>query len=178
MSNHEDEDESSEYYLEYHSDYLNRLCHFKHIPQTTIQEISDENIMNSKKSLERHIKSLRKALDNAGVMQPSKDEIVNTVFNDDPFLKAQIQLNSEFKRTKYIQQSEYFVCPQEILLNKTAVERGLKKDVYHYISIVESIKTLVQDSSFNKMIAKRKMVNDGKIRDLKDGAAFKENEYF
>ena len=98
---------------------LTDSCHFKHIPQTTIQEISDENIMNSKKSLERHIKSLRKALDDAGVMQPSKDEIVNTVFNDDPFLKAKIQLNSEFKRTKYIQQSEYFVCPQEILLNKT-----------------------------------------------------------
>ena len=27
MANIEDEDESSEYYLEYHSDYLNRLCH-------------------------------------------------------------------------------------------------------------------------------------------------------
>ena len=174
-----DEDENSEYYyLQYYSDFLNRLCHFKFIPQTTIQEIADEYILNTKKSVERHNISLRKALDDAGVDQPRIDEIVNKVFDDDPFLKAQLQLNSEFKRIKCIQQSDFFVCPQEILLNKADVERGEKKHVYHYISIVESIKTLVQDSSFNKMIAKRKIFDDGKIRDLKDGSAYKENEYF
>ena len=64
-------------------------------------------------------------------------------------------------------------------LNKEEVRLGSKKDVYHYIPIISSIKTLLQDESFNKMIASNyHPPQEDKIVDLKDGSLYKKSNFF
>ena len=175
-----DEDEASEeYYSQYYADFLNRLGHVKFIPQTTISDISDEFLMNTKKTLQRQETALRKSLEEVTISPEKINKIVGDVFEGDPFLKAQEKLDTAYKRTKYIQESPTFVKPQEIVLNQVAVLLGAKKEVIHYVSIVESFKILVQDPSFNKMLKSKKVFNlDDKIRDMKDGSVFKTNQYY
>ena len=168
-----------EYYLQYYSDFLNRLGCIKFVPQSTIQEISDEYLLNTKKSLKRQEQVLRRSLADIQ-LDPSKvDKIVEDVFSKDPFLKAQLRLNSEYKRLGYIRESASYVHPQEVVLNKAEVKLGARKEVLHYVSIVESFKTLVQDPSFIKMFNLKKVQRaDGKIRDIEDGSVYKTNAYF
>ena len=81
-------------------------------------------------------KALRKSLEEVTISPEKINKIVGDVFEGDPFLKAQEKLNSDYKRTKYIQESPTFVKPQEIVLNQAAVLLGEKKEVIHYVSIV------------------------------------------
>ena len=174
------DDSDGDYYLQYYSDWLNRLAHFKFIPQSTIQEIAEEHLLNTKQSLEKREKVLRKSLTETGALDENTIEnIVKDVFKNDPYLQAQGMLNTEFKRTKYIHENPNFVAPQEVLLNKREVIQGSRRDVLHYVSMVESFKTLVQDKSFCKMIEQKvDCVNDEKIKDIKDGHCYKSNKYF
>ena len=175
----DNEEESEEFYLQYYSDFLNRLAHFKFIPQSTIQEISEEYILNTKRSLARREKALRKSLKKIkDLSQTEVEKIVKEVIENDAFLNAQLKLNTEYKRSKYIQENPNYVGPIEVLLNKAEVQQGVRKDVFHYVPVIDSFKTLIQDPSFNKMVAMKRTVNDDKIRDIKDGSVFKTNEYF
>ena len=60
-------EDDAEYYLEFYADFLNRLCHVKFVPQSTIQEIVEELIRNSRKSLNRQEILLRKMLVQKGI---------------------------------------------------------------------------------------------------------------
>ena len=44
------EDLNEDYFLEYYSDFLNRLSNFKFIPNSSVQEIAEEYITNTRKS--------------------------------------------------------------------------------------------------------------------------------
>ena len=167
------------YFLEYYSDFLNRMTNFKFVPQTTVQEIAEEYISNTKKSLANRNALLQKALDGTqNISVEEKDAIMKKLENDS-FLDAQIKLGSEYKRSKFIKDSQNFVAPEEILLNKEEVRLGARKDVFHYIPIVSSLKTLLQDFSFNTMMARRNQAaSDDKIVDLKDGSVYKNCEFF
>ena len=94
-------------------------------------------------------------------------------------MNAQVQLGTEYKRLKYVKENKNYVAPEEITLNKEEVRLGSKKDAYHYIPLVSSIKTLLQDDSFNKMIAlNNRAPQDDKIVDLKDGSVYKTSTFF
>ena len=93
---------NEDYYLLYYAHFLNKIAHFKHVPQQTIQYIVEENISNTKRTLERQEKSLIKSLEDKGIAQSDIEKIVNEVLGHDPFLEAQLQLNTEYKRTKFI----------------------------------------------------------------------------
>ena len=135
--------------------------------------------MNTKKSLERREQVFRKSLADIQLDPVKVEKIVEDVFANDPFLKAQLSLNTEYKRLKYIREDTNYNHPQEIVLNKAEVRKGTRKEVIHYVSIVESFKTLVQDSSFIKMLNGKKVQRaDDKIRDIKDGSVYRTNSYF
>ena len=167
------------YFLEYYSDFLNRLVNFKFIPESTVQEISEEYIKNSQKSSENRKLMLQKCLDGSeSICQEEKERIIKNL-DSDKFLDAQLKLGTEYKRSKFIKESQNFVAPEEILLNKEEVRLGSKKDVFHYIPIVQSFKTLLEDKSFNKMMSLQKRVSCGeKVSDLKDGSVYKTSDYF
>jgi hypothetical protein len=64
IANADFNEESENYYLSYYADWLNRLVNMKYIPVSTVQQIAEEYLSNTQKSLERREKVLRKSLGN------------------------------------------------------------------------------------------------------------------
>ena len=176
-----DDDESLRYFLDYYADFLNRLVHEKFIPKTTVQDIADEYFLNTTKAQRVREKKLRNSLqETRSISQEEVDKIVELVIEDDFFLKAQKHLNTDYKRSKYIKENMQYVGPIEILLNKTEVEKGEKKDVIHYIPLQEALKNLMQDGSVIKMFGTEKVgaSKEGVIADITDGSLYKSNPFF
>ena len=178
-----DEDVGSEdYFLQYYADFYNRLVHHKFLPQSTVQDISEEYYKSSKKSQEIRERKLRETLERVADLSPEDvDEIVRDVIEDDFFIRAQSKLNTQYKRTKYVQENMKYCAPIEILLNKSEVERGLAKDVIHYVPLDLSIKTLVEDASMIQMMEKERgksKQDSRRIADIKDGSQIRKNPFF
>ena len=176
-----DDDESLRYFLDYYADFLNRLVHEKFIPKTTVQDIADEYFLNTTKAQRVREKKLRNSLqETRSISQEEVDKIIEDVIEDDFFLKAQKHLNTDYKRSKYIKENMQYVGPIEILLNKTEVEKGEKKDVIHYIPLQEALKNLMQDGSVIKMFGTEKVgaSKEGVIADITDGSLYKSNPFF
>ena len=178
-----DEDVGSEdYFLEYYADFYNRLVHHKFLPQSTVQDICEEYFKSSKKSQEIRERKLRETLERVADLSPEEvNEIVKDVVEDDFFIRAQSKLNTQYKRTKYVQENMKYCAPIEILLNKSEVEKGLAKDVIHYVPLDLSIKTLVEDASMIQMMEKergKEKQNSGRIADIKDGSQIRNNPFF
>ena len=55
-------DESEDFFLLYYADFMNRMAHYKFLPYSTVQEISEEYLKNSKKSQEICASKLRDSL--------------------------------------------------------------------------------------------------------------------
>ena len=177
-----DDDEDEDFFLQYYADFLNRLVHFKFLPQSTIQDIAEEYYKSSKKSQDIRERKLRDSLESVTELNEDQiNKIVDNVIKDDFFLKAQGELNSQYKRTKFVQQNMQYVAPVEILLNQSEVEKGQKKDVIHYIPMDSALKTLLEDPSLLKLLEREKnkpKINSSKINDIQDGSLIKSNPFF
>ena len=99
---------------------------------------------------------------------------------NDSFLKAQKSLDSGFKRLQYLKSNFKYVEPEEILLNPNGVEKRKEpRAVMDYVPIIETVRNLVQDSTFLEVT--ENMINDksmADIKDVKDGMIYKQNIYF
>ena len=182
IENCDPDDESEEYFLYYYADFLNRLSHVKFIPHSTVQDIADEYFKNSKRSQDIREKKLRQSLSEVGNMSMDDiNKVVKDVIHDDFFLKAQGELNTTYKRNKFVQDKFQYVAPVEILLNKAEVEKGLKKDVLHYIPLDAAMKNLLEDKSYSQLIQQQRNnppKDCEKIVDIQDGSLYKNNEFF
>ena len=177
IADEEDENDLNYYMMQY-ADFYNRLCHMKHIPHKTVQEISNEYLENSIKSKEIKEKKLRSSLRNVNMTESEIDKVVQEVITDDDFLKAQQALNTEFKRNKFIQTNFKYVPPIEIVLNKEEVLLGEAKDVVHYIPVTESFQHLMEDKTLNDVLEKKRKSTKNPsdvLTDFTDGEAFKKN---
>ena len=99
----------------------------------------------------------------------------------DPFVRAQEELASEFKRKAYLEDNFKLVKPKEIVLNPEEVKQGARKDVVHYIPLLEAFRNLVEDQSFITALENARndaRVGDGQIEDVTHGSAYKESKYF
>ena len=107
------------------------------------------------------------------------DKIVSENTKDD-FLSAQEELTSEFKRKKYIEDNFKFIPPKEIILNPEEVKAGLPKDCFHYISLLDSLKVLGEDDSFQYILSpeNQDLKDSLSICDLKDGNVYRMSPYF
>ena len=56
----------------------------------------------------------------------------------------------------------------------------MPKAVVHYVNVIETVRNLVQDPSFNNLIERTNVADhsDTKLRDVKDGQLFKMNPFF
>ena len=174
--------EDSDHLIMQYADFLNRLSHFKHVPYTTVQEISTEYFENYVKAKETREKKLRLSLKKIPSMTEEMiNQVLSEVTDEDEFLRAQQNLDTEYKRTKFVQEHFKYIAPVEIVLNKEEVLRGESKEVFHYIPVTHSFQHLLEDTTFNEMIdlerESSKQPTDS-LKDITDGAAFKENEYF
>ena len=100
---------------------------------------------------------------------------------EDPFVRAQEELSTPSKLTKFLEKNFKLVKPVEIILNKEDVKNGAPKEVAHYVPILEAFKVLIEDASFNNALEMERnevRVEDEIIKDVKDGKAFKTSKYF
>ena len=168
------------FFMMAYCDFLNRLTSFKFIPLTSVRSIATEYIAIAKKSALQKETVLRSSLLKCSNLTPEEREhIVSEVTENDLFLKAQESLLSDHKRSKFISENFNVVNPLEIILNPDEVKMGLPKDCIHYIPIRESLKVLLEDKTFNKAFEEHRNVDKKSgLEDIKDGLAFKENEFF
>ena len=144
--------------------------------------IVDENLKCSIKSKNVQEKKLRKVLSSqTELSKKSIDDIVGEVLVKDSFLSAQIELNTEFKREKFLMENFKYLHPEEIILNKKEFSKGEKKDVVHYVDIKESLRCLLEDKNVIDALEKGKkhtIREPNMISDFLDGSAFKSNTFF
>ena len=177
----ESTEDSEDFYLMYYADFLNRLETFKHVPVSTVQEIADEYLSNTRKSLERREMILRESLNKVqGLQQADIERVVKENVESDPFLDAQISLNTDYKRKKFIKENMKYIETREVILNTQEVKEGKKKDSYHYVPMTESFRALIEDRSMMKMMSMKSesVNNEDQLSDLKDGTVYKNNPFF
>ena len=104
------------------------------------------------------------------------------VLDKDRYINAQESLNSTYKREQFIQKHFKMVLPKEIVLNPDDVRRGKQKDSYMYVSVIESVKTLFEDKTFNRVLEKQRNMNENKDGDLllevRDGSLIRNIPYY
>ena len=170
-----------DYFLYAYADFMNRMCHVNFIPHKTMQIIATEYLTQSSKSIEQRKVKLRESLERlAGITEDQIADIVNEVLADDGMLNAQKQLDTSYKRNRFIMDNFKYVAPREIILNQEEVDRGLPKEVVHYIPILETFKHLVEDRSFIEVLEKSRNEakdNNDVIKDIKDGSVYQSVEF-
>lgn len=175
------DEESEDFFLHYYADFLNRLMTHKNIPSSTVQSISEEYFKNAKKSQNVREKKLRETLEAlTDVTEVQVNKIVNNVLGEDSFLKAHERLNTQHKRLKFVKDHMKYVAPLEIVLNKSEVERGVKKDCIHYVPLDSALKNLLEDKSTIGMMKKEENLikEKDKIVDIQDGTLYKSSQFF
>ena len=174
-------EDEAEYFLHYYADFLNRLAHFKFIPHSTVQDISMELLASSTRSLKLTETRLRNSLKRiSNIDERDVERVIKEVIEDDCYVKAQLQLDSEYKRNKFVQENMKYVAPKEIVLNRDEIKSGESKDVVHYVPIADSVINLMQDKSYVQMILQNKKSNVKKhfVSDITDGSLFQQNIFF
>ena len=164
-----------------HADFLNRLSNFKFIPAKTVTQIADEYLETSRKSQSLREQKLRAALSCLpNLSEQQIEEVVGKTIHEDEYLQAQAELSTEFKRIKFISEHFKYIPPVGIILNKEEVKNGGKPDYVHYIPVIESFKSLMEDESlFSVLNQEREKTQDGNIiNDLRDGIAFQDSAFF
>ena len=175
-------DDVDENFLMSYCDFLNRMANFHFIPHSTIKIIGEEYLKNYTKSNEAKIKMLKKSLSKVpGITENEIHRVLDDFQSEDVFLEAQRKLDSEYKRVQFLKDNFVYVEPEEIVLNPRQVkESQAPKAVVHYVSVIETVKNLVEDASFNEMIEKESesIHTEKKIRDVKDGQLYKNQSFF
>ena len=127
-----DDENDDDFFVKAFADFMNRMCHVKFVPHSTMQTIAAEFLEHSIKSVNNREKALRKSLLDIPEMTEHKiDDIVKKVLHDDKMLKAQKELDTDRKRNSYIRENFNYVAPVEYVLNPEEVKAGKYKEVYH-----------------------------------------------
>ena len=175
--NVEDDKVGIQYEMAY-ADFLNRMVTVRFIPVTTANEIAAEYLSQARLASKNREEQMRRSLSN----KIDKDLIEGVIreCQADPFLLAQEKLSSEVKRRNFVEENFKFVKPKEIVLNKTEMKSGASKECLHYTSILDGLKVLLEDSSFQKAahLSRNKEYQEDIISDIKDGNIFKTSKYF
>lgn len=178
----EDSQKNEQYFLDYFADFYNRMAHEKFVPHSTVQAIAEEYLAIAIKSQNMWVCKLRSNLERLGKLnQDDIKTIVDDLRESDQFLQAQQNLNTQYKRNKYVKENMKFVDPIEITLNESEVRKGAKKEVFHYVPVVDSLRVLLEDKSFNKLMANKQInsaVKDDRVNDITDGSLVKNNVFF
>ena len=176
-----DDADQGDYFLMAYADFLNRMCHVKYVPHTTMQIIATEFLNHCTKSQKIKEIKLRESLTNNHMTEEAIDEIIKNVLNEDDFMKAMKELNTDYKQEKFFKENFKYVEPLEIVLNKGDVEKGAKKDCFHYIPVIESVKALLEDPTVIAVFENAREDDHkkpGVMSDVKDGSVIKSIKFF
>ena len=164
-------------------DFLNQLTNVYFVPQSTVNVIAEEYLKTYEKSKTSRFSKLKQCLKECpSISDSDTQKVLKNQEENDPFLEAQEQLVTEYKRVKYLKENFVYIEPIEIILNRQDHnEKGEPKAVIHYVPIVESLKAIVQDPTFISMTEKeiqRSQNFKNSVKDIKDGELYRFNQYF
>ena len=176
----EDSDDKEVNILKSYANSLNKLSHVNFVPLKTVEAFSSEFMEHYNKSLPVIKLNLKTSLQNKNLSESEIDDIVLEVFGHDVFLAAQQEVDTIYKLKKFIRENFNYVAPVEIVLNKVEVLKGMKKECFHYIPIVEALKTLLEDETFIITEETKTPTDDEPeiIEDVKDGSAYRSSQFF
>ena len=117
--------------------------------------------------------NIRKLLQDVDVDDILIEQILRKVAEDDPFDQARSVLESEEKRLNYVKETFDHIEPETVYLNKENSES------YQYISIIKSLKVLLEDKTFiNQKQTDGYFPEESVYKDVRDGEYLKNNPYF
>lgn len=134
---------------------------------------------NAKKQIQEEITQFF----NSKNLDPSlKDELLSNINKQSPFIKYQTDFNRwcEFKK------HYNYIKPHSIKLG-SRVDRsnnGIRaklnhvNETYQYVSIIATLKSIMDNKSTRLLFDSEKSSDDGFIRTFKDGVRYKHSEYF
>ena len=138
------------------ADMLNRLSYHNFIPQTTIDIIIQNYLSLSNKAMEMRKLRMLKIMKEKSIPSDVIPDLMATLEYDESY-EAHKLLSTTFKRENFIRSHFPFVQPEEIVLNKDQIrEEGAPKDSFHYTSIIESVRVLFSDPTFNEIVEKER----------------------
>ena len=174
--------EVENFFLMSYADFLNRLINYKFIPISSVHEIAAEFFNQSRRSAQARESVLRRSLSKISNLDPELLEQIVKESSNDPFMNAQEELSTEFKRKQFMEENFKYVKPREIVLNEDETKLGASKDVVHYVPILDALKVLIEDKSFVSVLEdaaeEEKIEKKDIILDVKDGNAYKTNKFF
>ena len=162
------------------ANFYNNLAYQKMIPQSTIQTIVEEFLSLLQKSKEIKLKKISKMLSDASLPANIISKVQNLCEKDE-IISAHHKLDSPWKREKFIINNFDVVLPEEIILNEEGIKNGEKKESFQYVPLVKSMKVLLQDPTYLKVMEEVKnsdVSKPGVLEDIKDGRNYQSIKYF
>jgi hypothetical protein len=151
------------------ANFLNKLETEHFVSKTAIGQICEEMLFLADKIHTSVLHKLRNRLQSLD-MPGHQQQTFTNIMEENPFRDLQQEFRSYFFLNKFIKSSPAFkyVEPKEICLSSEM------KNTFQYISIVDTIATIVQDPGFKP----EEPSQDGKLRGVKDGSVYAENSFF
>jgi hypothetical protein len=151
--------------------FYTKLKDVKLIPKSTCDEIfEDINEMIRIKD-QFLIQNIQDNLKTYGVSESIQAAITSQIRFSNKFSEIHKILKGEKKKKNFIEQSDFFVPPKEILLGTDEV----RKYTFHYVPIKKSLKALLSRRDIIDKLFLVKPTDNGTIKSFKDGSVFRNN---
>ena len=167
------EDEHLDVFLKAVAIKFNDWMNVKNIPYSTCNMIIQE-VFNSYSDgkAASHVK-IKKCLEDEGWGDERIEELLQKISKDDPFKVARDALESEKSRLNFIKDKFEHIEPETIYLDKKQGES------YQYVSLLKSMKVLLEDETFLKQKQTDPyFAEEGIYQDVRDGEFYKSNPFF
>ena len=140
-----------------YADFMNRLAYVDNVPEKTVEKITSKYLSQSQSNDKDKEETLMAALNDV-FPDATNDQIEKILecLRKDPFLEAQQQLSTNYKRKQFIESNFPHVKPIQVVLNKEEIKGGHAKDSYHYVSVLDSVRNLCEDETFQQVLDKER----------------------
>ena len=154
---------------------FNTWMNVKNIAYSTVNLIVTEVFNTYQQGVDVTKNKIKALLINEKLESSKINELLDDL-EEDPFVIARKDLESELKRKKYIMTEFENARPVTVRLNEGSRE---KPETMQYIPIKQSLKILVEDETYiNQKKDDPYFSEENVIKDVKDGINFRKNKYF
>lgn len=155
----------AQFYLKLESELL--------LPASTIQTIVSELAKMQQEAHSINKKKLYQKLIEENIAPERANQILDEVLSNDPIVKSNATLSSNYRRKKFYKEEFDYVNPETVSVDET------KKTFFSYVPIIETLKyTFLDKSVQNELIEFPKLNEKGVLSDFMDGSAYKNNNFF
>ena len=104
------------------------------------------------------------------------EQILSELEHEDPFTRAKGELETESRRIRFLKESYDYTSPETVFL---PTKKGEKRESYQYVPLKQSLKALLEDSSFLKQKSEDDYFHEPDVyKDIRDGDHFRTNTFF